>query len=305
MKSSLVALFDSQSAAQLAHEQLLAAGFSPESVTMAGGSTATAAAGTNTGVDTEPLHENAVVRFFKNLFGDDHADSNAEGDYREAFRRGSYGLTVNVEDSQIDQAESILNDAGAVDIDERTRQWQSENSAVGLSAASTPGAAAQGMSTPGTAVLSETPQSTSQTTGVGTGGNRTLQEINEELKVGKRVVSRGGIRIYSRMVQTPVEETVRLREEHADVQRRAVDRPATEADLSAFKEGSFEVRETAEEPVVEKTARVVGEVDVGKRVTERDETISDTVRQTRVDVQDLEKAQSSGTAYTPDAPKKI
>lgn len=78
-----------------------------------------------------------------------------------------------------------------------------------------------------------------------------------------------------------------LREEHADVQRRAVDRPATEADLAAFQEGSIEVRESAEEAVVAKTARVVGEVEVGRTVTERQETIRDTVRESKVEVEQI------------------
>jgi len=81
---------------------------------------------------------------------------------------------------------------------------------------------------------------------------------------------------------------VQLREEHVNVERRPVDQPATEADLAAFKEGEMELRETAEEPVVSKSARVVEEVVVGKDVTERTENIKDTVRKTEVDVQPLD-----------------
>jgi len=39
--------------------------------------------------------------------------------------------------------------------------------------------------------------------------------IEEELVVGKRQVERGGVRVFSRMVETPVQESVTLREEHA------------------------------------------------------------------------------------------
>jgi stress response protein YsnF len=90
------------------------------------------------------------------------------------------------------------------------------------------------------------------------------------------------------MTETPVEESVRLREERANVQRRAVDRPATEADLAAFKEGSIEVREMSEEAVVSKSARVVGEVEIGKTATEREETVPDTVRKTKIDMEKIE-----------------
>jgi len=111
--------------------------------------------------------------------------------------------------------------------------------------------------------------------------------MQEELKVGKRMVQRGGVRIYQRMVETPVNESVSLREEHVNVERRPVDRPVDPAQVGAFQETSFELRENAEEAVVQKTARVVEEVVVGKEVTQRTDQISDTVRHTEVDVEQL------------------
>ena len=66
-----------------------------------------------------------------------------------------------------------------------------------------------------------------------------------------------------------------------------MNRPATEADFAAFKEGTVEMIETAEVPVVAKEARVVEEVSLGKEATERSETIRDTVRKTEVDVEQL------------------
>lgn len=72
------------------------------------------------------------------------------------------------------------------------------------------------------------------------------------------------------------------------MERHPVDRPATEAELgNAFEEKSVELRETAEEPVVAKTARVVEEVDVDKEVSTRTETVRDTVRRRDVEVEDL------------------
>jgi len=78
-------------------------------------------------------------------------------------------------------------------------------------------------------------------------------------------VQRGGVRLFTRTTERPVEQDIRLREEHARVERHPADRPATEAELGeAFKEKSVELRETAEEPVVAKTARVVEEVQIGE-----------------------------------------
>ena len=116
-----------------------------------------------------------------------------------------------------------------------------------------------------------------------------MKSIQEDLKVGKRVVQKGRVRIHRTMTETPVEEQVRLRDERAIIDRKQVDRPATEADLrTAFKDQDIEIRETSEEPVVSKSARVVEEVSVGKRSSERTETIRDSVRGTRIDVEESE-----------------
>ena len=117
-------------------------------------------------------------------------------------------------------------------------------------------------------------------------GQTTIPVVEEELQVGKREVERGGVRVESRVEEKPVAAEVQLREEHVRVERRPVDRPVTDAD-KAFREGSLEVTERAEEAVVSKTARVVEEVVVGKQVEEHTETVSETLRRTDVDVQEV------------------
>jgi uncharacterized protein (TIGR02271 family) len=111
--------------------------------------------------------------------------------------------------------------------------------------------------------------------------------VEEQLKVGKREVNRGGVRVFSRVIETPVNESVNLREEHVNVQRRPVDQPISTSDSTAFKEQSIELRESAEEAVVQKSARVVEEVVVGKEVSQRQQQIKDTVRRTEVQVENL------------------
>ncbi len=118
------------------------------------------------------------------------------------------------------------------------------------------------------------------------GGEARIPVIEEELRVGKREVEGGGVRVRTRVVERPVEEAVRLREERVNVERRPVNRPVSEADLNAFREGTFELRERSEEAVVDKTARVVEEVAINKEVAERTETVRDTVRSTDVDVEE-------------------
>jgi stress response protein YsnF len=46
--------------------------------------------------------------------------------------------------------------------------------------------------------------------------------VEEELRVGKREVNRGGARVRSYVREVPVHEQVSLREEHVDVERRPV-----------------------------------------------------------------------------------
>jgi len=76
------------------------------------------------------------------------------------------------------------------------------------------------------------------------------------------------------------------------VERRAVDRPVNEADMATFKEGTVEMRETHEEAIVGKRARVKEEVVLSKDVSQRTETVNDKVRRTEVDVEKIDAAPS-------------
>ncbi|MBV8358206.1 MAG: DUF2382 domain-containing protein [Deltaproteobacteria bacterium] len=110
--------------------------------------------------------------------------------------------------------------------------------------------------------------------------------VEEELKVGKRQVQGGSVRVSTRMTEQPIEQDVSLRQEHLEVERRPANRPATEQDLRAFKEGTIEMTAMAEEPVVSKEARVVEEIVVSKDSTQEMRKIRDTVHKTEVEVDD-------------------
>ncbi len=111
--------------------------------------------------------------------------------------------------------------------------------------------------------------------------------IEEQMVVGKRTVEKGGARVRTTMTETPVEESVNLREENVTVERRPVDR-AVDANTDAFQEGTFDVTTRAEVPVVSKEARVVEEVVVGKETTEHQETVRETVKRTDVDIDEID-----------------
>jgi uncharacterized protein (TIGR02271 family) len=111
--------------------------------------------------------------------------------------------------------------------------------------------------------------------------------IEEKMEVGKREVETGGVRLRSRVVQENVEENVNLRSERVHVEQTPVNRPATAADLETFKEGTIEMKEYAEVPVVSKEAFVTGEVSLEKEVEETNQTVEGTVRKTEVETENF------------------
>jgi uncharacterized protein (TIGR02271 family) len=125
-----------------------------------------------------------------------------------------------------------------------------------------------------------------------------LPVIKEDLNIGKREVETGGARITSRLVERPIAESINLKEEHVNVERTPVNRPVTDAD-QAFQENEIELTEHAEVPVVSKEARVVEEISLNKEVSEKEETIRDTVRNTEVDIEQL-PGKETGDNYNRD-----
>jgi len=131
-------------------------------------------------------------------------------------------------------------------------------------------------------------------------GEVAIPVVEEEIRVGKREVETGGVRVETHVESVPVQEQVTLRDEQVHIERRTVDQPVDASTLSnAFQEGTFEVRETDEQAVVQKTARVVEEVVINKDVEQRTEVIQDTVRRTDVDVQEIQgETRTSGYSQT-------
>jgi uncharacterized protein (TIGR02271 family) len=209
---------------------------------------------------------------------EEHAEQYAEG-----IRRGGTVVSALAPDEKAQQVSDIFDRHDAVNLDARTAQWQRS----GWKGRATPTAAASTAATQTAAPApapAAAPAQPASTAGRHVEATQRIPIVEESLKVGKREVGRGGVRVYARVTEQPVSEQVRLREEHVHVERRPVDRPANPEDLRAFKEGAIEMRETAEEAVVQKEARVTGEVVVRKDVTEKTETVRDTVRRTDVKV---------------------
>lgn len=118
--------------------------------------------------------------------------------------------------------------------------------------------------------------------------DKAMPVVEEKLVVGKAKLATGGVRATSRVEEHPVEETVTLRDEHVSAEQRPADRELTAEEAeAAFEEKTVEVIGTTEEAKVSKEARVVGEVALGKAVSERKETVRDTVRKTNVEIEEV------------------
>ena len=200
--------------------------------------------------------ENGISRFFNSLFGNDSDDAKR---HSNVSSRGCSIVTVHAQSSdQAERAADLLDDCGAVDVDDKSTEYSS-------------------------ASASRSSESTSRDDDSNRGGT-TIPRIQENLEVGKRSEERGSVRVRSRIVEKPVEEHVRLREEHIHVERQPVNRAVTDADRNAMQDRNIELTERSEVPVVNKESRVVEEVRVSKDVTERNETVRDTVRNTEIDI---------------------
>ncbi|MFP4088969.1 MAG: YsnF/AvaK domain-containing protein [Cyclobacteriaceae bacterium] len=195
--------------------------------------------------------EDGISRFFNSLFGSTDKSSK----HAEVGRRGSIVTVHASSHEEAKKASAILDENGSVDVDERAEYYRSNK---------------------GTTDVTKD-----------TSSDKSIPVVEEEMQTGKREVETGGVRVRSHIVEKPVEEHLRLREEHVHVERNPVDRPATEADFDNFEEGEIEMRERSEKAVTSKEARVKEEVRLRKDVEERDETIRDTVRGTEVETEKI------------------
>jgi|GEM_PF-6431291 len=112
--------------------------------------------------------------------------------------------------------------------------------------------------------------------------------VEEELSVSKARSANGGVRVTSRVIEKPVEETVTLTKETVGVKRHAANRVLEDDEAAAvFEEKTVEMMGTQEEAEVHKEARVVGEVELTKEVEAHQKTVKDTVRKTEVEVEEV------------------
>jgi uncharacterized protein (TIGR02271 family) len=314
---TLTAFFDSRDDAQDAVSRLRSLGLPESSIRLVGSdsssTTSSSSYGSTSYHDEHKGFWDSLADFF---FPDEDRATYAEG-----LRRGGYLVTVsNIPDQYYDQALDILDDEGSVDVDSRADQWRSEGWTGASSYASGSSSSSTGYGTGGTmgmgtaaagAGLTGTERSydsdttassfasgttstastdrayagTSDATLRGDRDTEVIPVVEENLRIGKRDVNLGRVRVRSYVVEQPVQEQVNLREERVTIERRPVDRPLTGTE-NVFTDKVIEAEEHVEEAVVAKEARVKEEIAVRKEAEEHVETVSDTVRRTEVEVED-------------------
>ncbi len=255
-------------------------------------------------IDVSSSYENAdyqkersskIGNFFKSLFSDDDKDVNR---YSEAAKNNTMVTVHTFSDDEAERVADILDEYGSIDVDEkgytdttsdyaqRETSWTSDD-VTDTDYTQRETSVSDSFSDRG---YTERSTNLSDDRDFDSTNETLIPIIEEHVNVGKREVRQGGVRIKSRIIEKPVEETLRLREERVHVERTPVDRPTTDSELENFREETIEVHETSEVPIVSKQSRVVEEVRVGKEVVEREETIRETERRTEVDVEEFEKS---------------
>jgi len=278
---NLTAFFDERDDAEEAAEKLRSLGLTDASVRLIGGEDYASRA-----TDDDKGFWESIADFF---FPDEDRATYAEG-----LRRGGYLVTVSAIPAEYyEQALDILDDEGSIDVDERSASWRSE----GWTGASTAGSSASSYSGIREAGYADTSDLAATTRRSGSiGDEEVIPVVEEQLRVGKRDVNLGRVRVRSYVVEEPVSEQVNLREDRVEIERRPVDR-ALSVNEQAFTDRTIEAEEHVEEAVVSKEARVKEEIALRGQSDERTETVSDTVRHTEVEVEDEREGNrvSSGT----------
>jgi uncharacterized protein (TIGR02271 family) len=261
----VVTVYDTLPHAEKAVSILKAAGYQDDDISVVNQKTLAAS-----GADEVEIREPGLWR---RLFGTNVLDHEATV-YGRAVEGGGVVVTVRVPQSEVPRVMGLLDTHDPVDVLQRAAK-------VGA----VPVAMAKAASTVSTAPATAAAKAVAST--ANPDASDVIRLAEEQLNVGKRLVQDGTTRIRRFVTEKPVEASVTLHEEHAQVLRRAIDDPNYIADVD-WSDKTIEVIESAEEAVVSKSARVVEEVVVRKEGTDHVQTVRDKVRRQQVDVEHVD-----------------
>src|SRR5215471_3063895 len=205
------------------------------------------------------------VGLWRRLFGENVWEHEAAV-YGDTLQRGGAVLSVRGPKDRVAKIMAILDAHKPVDVHEQAAKIGTEVPIEAKALITAPG------------------------TSTGASKNDVLRLAEEQMNVGKRMFETGTTRIRRFITERPVEAQVTLHEEHAKVVRKAVTDPNYIADID-WSDKEYSVTETAERPFVNKTARVVEEIAVGREGSDRTETVRDTVRRQQAEIEKLDPTQ--------------
>lgn len=268
----VVTVYDTVEHANKAVSILKAAGYNDSDISMVNKQTLAA-----TNAHDVEVREAGLWR---RLFGTTVLDHEATV-YGRAIESGGVVVTVRTPDNDVARVMGLLDTHNPVDVLQRA-------AAVGaIPTTLVAKAAAAGVGVASTAASSITPAAKAVAVAAVPSASDVVRLAEEQLNVGKRLVQEGSTRIRRFVTERPVEASVTLHEEHANVLRRAIADPNYIADID-WSDKTVEVTESAEQAVVNKSARVVEEVVIRKEGTDHVETIKDKVRRQQVEVERLD-----------------
>ena len=242
----VVAVYDTEASANAALKSLVSTGFSPDDISVIRSEGEAAKAG---------LYEPGL---WQRLFGRD-LDHHEGAVLGRSFKEGSVIVSVRVPESEAPRVVSLLDSHKPVDVLDRGKAYGLVGAPVAAPQAPVP----------------------SKLT-----GDEMLRVAEEQINVGKRLIESGLTRVRRFSVEKPVEASITLHEEHAEVMRRAISDPNYVKDID-WSDKTIDVTETVEEPVVNKTAHITEEVVIRRQGSDRTQTVHDTVRRQQIDVDHL------------------
>jgi uncharacterized protein (TIGR02271 family) len=255
---TVVAAFDTEAHAQAAVDALKAGGFHTDDISMFDKSRV-------------GLREPGL---WQRIFGGGLAQHEADV-YTQSLDRGGMLVSVRVPDSEVAHATGILDIHRPIDVHDRAIT-------TGIAPAAKVEAAVASIA----AKPLEVVQKVAVSPKLAEAHDEVLRLAEEQLEVGKRMVETGRTRVRRFVTEREVSADVTLHEEHADVLRRAINDPKYIGDID-WADATIEIRETAEQALVSKTARVVEEVGLRKIGSDHVETVHDKIRRQQVEIERL------------------
>lgn len=215
--------------------------------------------------------------------------------YAPAYRTGYEGYTRYEPGTRFEDAEPTLRDDYEAVI--RQRPGGTETTAVPSSTGAAAGITSTGETVPATphhlSWEEAKPAAKAAWERVERGEAVRIPLTEEQVNVYKREVESGAIRLRKVVKTETVNQPVEVKREEVVVERTTKDDPNAIPE-NAFREGEVTVPLKREEPVVEKTARVTGEVKVGKTTETETKNVQETVRKEDVKLEQDDQARRRG-----------